>query len=181
MIKQVFIINGSGGHGKDAFIESLNNLFWKECIIGNYSSIDKVKEIAKIVGWDGEKTERDRKFLSDLKQLTIAYNDMPLNDLKEYAKFFMSDDDELNKMLFFHIREPEEIEKAINAFKKYNAKSILVKRYSVKHITSNPADGNVYDYDYDIVINNNGTFEDLKIKAKQFFEDLLNDSFKKEY
>lgn len=180
MIRQVFVINGSGGFGKDSFIETLSNQFSKKCIIGNYSSVDKVKNIARYIGWNGAKTERDRKFLSDLKQLTIAYNDMPLNDLKEYAKFFMGND-KFNKMLFLHIREPEEIEKAINAFKEYNAKSILVKRDSVKHITSNPADGNVYEYDYDIVIDNNGTFEDLKIKAKQFFEDLLNDSFKKEY
>lgn len=180
MIKQVFIINGSGGHGKDAFIEALNNQFAKKVLIGNYSSVSKVKKIAKAIGWNGEKTERDRKFLSDLKQLTIAYNDMPLNDLKEYAKSFMGDD-EFNKMLFFHIREPEEIKKAINAFKEYNVKTILVKRDSVKHIATNPADGSVYDYDYDIVINNNGTLLDLYMTAFYFFEDLLNNSLKKEY
>lgn len=180
MIKQVFIINGNGGVGKDAFIEVLNNLFWKECIIGNYSSIDKVKEIAKAVGWDGSKTERNRKFLNDLKMLTIAFNDMPLNDIKKYTNNFMSNGN-TNRILFLHVREPEEIAKAVNEFKEYNAKAILIKRDSVKHIVSNMADGNVYDYDYDIVINNNGTLIELRNKAECFYKDLLNDSFKKEY
>ena len=60
MIKQVFIINGSGGVGKDSFIEVVAKT--DKCAIGNYSSVSKVKEIAKIIGWDGSKSERDRKF-----------------------------------------------------------------------------------------------------------------------
>ena len=89
MIKQVFIINGSGGVGKDTFVEFVemiptfefigeneNSTVWfKNFEIKNYSSVSKVKEIAKIIGWNGEKTERDRKFLSDLKLLTTKYKD----------------------------------------------------------------------------------------------------------
>ena len=34
----------------------------------NISSVDKVKEAAKVLaGWNGEKDEKSRKFLSDLK------------------------------------------------------------------------------------------------------------------
>ena len=33
----------------------------------NYSSVDEIKRIAKDIGWTGSKTERDRKFLCDLK------------------------------------------------------------------------------------------------------------------
>ena len=111
MIKQVFIINGSGGVGKDTFIEMIptfvdkngNNTVWfKNLEIRNYSSVSKVKEIAKIIGWNGEKTERDRKFLSDLKLLTTEYNDMPLNDMKKYTRSFMNSGD-INKILFLHI------------------------------------------------------------------------------
>ena len=172
MIKQVFIINGSGGVGKDTFIELMCNQALDKVKIGNYSSIDKVKEIAKAIGWNGEKTERDRKFLSDLKLLTTEYNNMPLNDMKEYAKNFMDDETD-NKILFLHIREPEEIEKAVNEFKEYNVKTILVKRDCVKHIVSNMADENVYNYNYDIVIENNGTLENLTSMSKQFLNDCL--------
>ena len=86
MKRQVFIINGSGGVGKDLFIEMISfvesRILNKHIGIGNYSSISKVKEIAEIVGWTGAKTEKDRKFLSDLKLLTTEYNNMPLNDIK---------------------------------------------------------------------------------------------------
>ena len=115
-----------------------------------------------MIGWDGQKREKDRKFLSDLKLLCTEYNDLPFISMKEKV-------DEFNKssakFLFLHIREPEEIERAKNAF---NAKTILVKRDSVKHITSNMADENVYKYDYDIEVHNDGTVEDLKASAKTF-------------
>ena len=189
MIKQVFIINGSGGVGKDTFIEMIptfvdkneNSTVWfKNLEIRNYSSVSKVKEIAKIIGWDGKKTERDRKFLSDLKLLTTEYNDMPLNDMKKYTRSFMNSAD-INRILFLHIREPEEIAKAVNEFKEYNVKTILVRRDSIKHITSNMADENVYNYNYDIVINNNSTLEELRKKAECFLVDVLHDSMKDEY
>ena len=191
MIKQVFIINGSGGVGKDAFVEMIqtfefigknknSTVRFKNLEIRNYSSVSKVKEIAKIIGWNGEKTERDRKFLSDLKLLTTEYNDMPLNDMKKYTRSFMNSDD-INRILFLHIREPEEIAKAVNEFKEYNVKTILIRRDSIKHITSNMADENVYNYNYDIVINNNSTLEELRKKAECFLVDVLHDSMKDEY
>lgn len=186
MKRQVFIINGSGGVGKDLFIEMISfvesRILNKHIGIGNYSSISKVKEIAEIVGWTGAKTEKDRKFLSDLKLLTTEYNNMPLNDIKEFTNCFMSATrNDIDAMLFLHIREPEEIAKAVSEFKEYDAKTILVKRDSVKHITSNMADENVYNYTYDIVIDNSGTIEDLKEKAKCFLYDFLNGNFKNEY
>ena len=181
MNKQVFIINGSGGVGKDAFVGTLSSQFWDKCYIGNYSSVNKVKEIAKMIGWNGSKTEKDRKFLSDLKLLTTEYNDMPLNDMKQFIDNFMIFNLSFPRVCFLHIREPEEIKKAVNEFKEYNAKTILIKRDSIKHITSNMADENVFNYDYDVVINNDGTLESFKEKAKCFFEDFLNGCLKREY
>lgn len=204
MKKQIFIINGSGGVGKDKFVELVTNcsfellgetkikdarLYIQTTEIQNYSSVSKVKEIAKIIGWNGEKTEKDRKFLSDLKLLTTEYNDMPLNDMKKIANIFMNGNrnscvnGELrpDRILFLHIREPEEIEKAVKAFEEYNAKTILVKRDSVEHITSNMADENVYNYNYDIVIENNGTLKELRNKAKQFLADFKNNTLKERY
>ena len=195
MDKQIFIINGSGGVGKDKFIEMISDQSYtpvaindsctidiKRCEIGNYSSVSKVKKIAKIIGWNGTKTERDRKFLSDLKLLTSEYNNMPLNDMKEFANKFMNGSKfNIARILFLHIREPEEIAKAIDEFKEYNVKTILVKRNHVEHIISNMADENVYNYTYDIIINNDGTKEDLREKAGQFLDDCLNDGLKSEY
>lgn len=171
MIKQVFIINGSGGVGKDTFVSLVSDVSYTI----NFSSVDKVKEIARIVGWNGGKTEKDRKFLSDLKLLCTDYNDMPLNSMKNKYEEFL---DSHAKFLFLHIREPEEIERAKRIF---NAKSILIKRDSVKHITSNMADENVYNYEYDIVVNNSGTLEELREKANCFIDDCLANNLKSLY
>lgn len=172
MTKQVFIINGNAGVGKDTFVEFVADSFSTM----NVSSVDKIKEIARMVGWSGGKTEKDRKFLSDLKLLCTDYNDMPLNSMKEKYEEFINNND-LN-FLFLHIREPKEIEKARMIF---DAKTILIKRDSVKHITSNMADANVYNYNYDIVINNDSTLEELKEKADCFIDDWVNDTLKNKY
>lgn len=158
MTKQIFIINGSGGVGKDTFVSFVSELIPTL----NFSSVDKVKEVAKIIGWNGGKTEKDRKFLSDLKLLCTDYNDMPFNSMADKVVEFMNSN---FNFLFLHIREPQEIKRVKSVF---HAKTILVKRSSIGHITSNMADKNVFNYDYDFVICNDGTLDELKNKAANF-------------
>lgn len=159
MNKQVIIINGTGGSGKDTFVRFCSE-FAK---VTNISSVDRVKEAAKIlVGWNGEKNEKARKLLVDLKQLSIKYNDYPTKYIQEQYKIFEKND---SQYLFIHIREIEEIEKIK---KLLNAKTLLVLNPRVALITSNSSDANVYKYEYDYKIENSGSLEDLKQKAKEF-------------
>lgn len=159
MKKTIVIINGTGGCGKDTFINYLS----KYCKVYNFSSVDKVKEIASIIGWKGTKTDKDRKFLSDLKRLTTEYNDMSFNSIKEAVSIFKKSEDEI---MFIHIREPEEIKRAAVTF---NAKTLLIKREGLKIITSNYSDASVENYNYDYIVLND-SLENLKKKAKQFIE-----------
>lgn len=182
MEKQVFIINGHNGVGKDTFVDMVEGALRNVDIslwIENYSSVTRVKEIARKCGWNPEvKTEKDRKFLSDLKLLLTEYNDLPFKDLGYVVEGFLHDGFEKSKMLFLHIREPEEIDKAAKPF---NAKTILVTRDSAEHVVSNMADKNVFNYDYDIIVENNGTFEELQEKANLFVNDYINGSFREKY
>lgn len=165
--KYIFIINGSGGVGKDTFVELVSEYVNTM----NYSSVDKVKHIAKMCGWNGKKSEKDRKFLSDLKLLTSEYCNMPFEDMVEKINEFNSSD---CRFLFLHIREPEEIEKMKLFAQKNNfVKTILITRDSVKKITTNMADKNVSNYNYDITINNDGSIDDLKEQAISFAFDIL--------
>ena len=77
--KRIFITNGMARCGKDTFAKFLNEI----TPTMKYSSIDKVKDIARLCGWEGGKTERDRKFLSDLKMLISEYSDLPFLATKE--------------------------------------------------------------------------------------------------
>lgn len=161
MKKRVVIINGMGCSGKDTFVEFCA----KYATVINISSVDKVKEAAKIlVGWNGTKDEKSRKLLVDLKKLSIDYNDYPTKYiLEENDKFLKSNSD----FLFIHIREISEIEKLK---KLLNAETMLLVNPRVPKITSNTSDANVDKYEYDITIENSGTLEELEEKAIEFIK-----------
>ena len=163
MKSKIYIVNGMGGCGKDTFAE-----FMRQMIPGvlKISSVDRVKSIARMCGWDGGKTEKDRKFLSDLKVLTSEYNDMAFNYLKSWVKETQRDD-YMFRVLLIDIREPDEIERAKNEF---GAKTILITNDRVPHITSNMADANVFEYTYDYTIDNSGSFEDFEANIRIFAE-----------
>ena len=159
MDKNIVIINGTGGAGKDTFVSFCSEVTG----VLNVSTVDKVKEAAKIlVGWNGEKDEVSRKLLVDLKQLSVDYNDAPTKYICSMAENFRNSD---NNLMFVHIREAVEIEKAK---KLLNAKTLLITNPRVKLITSNDSDGKVNEYNYDYYIVNDGTLEDLKNTAAKF-------------
>lgn len=162
MNKHIVIINGFGRAGKDSFVHAAA----KFAYVMNFSSVDKIKKAAKVLGWDGGKSEKDRKFLSDMKDLSTTYNDCPFQSMREkVSEFYNSEAD----ILFLHIREPEEIERAK---KEFNAHTLLIIRNSVDQVKSNHADANVFDYDYEFTVLNDGDLTDLAIRAKEFVEEL---------
>lgn len=170
-MKKIFILNGSGGVGKDTFVKyvySYNNSV-KKLTVDHTSSISLVKHYARNIGWKGDKTEKDRKLLSDLKMALTEYNDSPFDSLRECVHTFRNGSYDI---LFIDIREPEEIERAK---KEFDAKTILIKSDRVDHVTSNMADAGVFDYEYDIVIENNGTLEDLFDTAIKFSKEYIFD------
>lgn len=158
-MQKIYITNGVGGCGKDTFASFLSEYV----SVFKYSSIDKVKEIAELCGWTGGKTERDRKFLSDLKCLTSEYSDMPFRDISEEVEWFRKNPQ--NKVMLIDIREPGEIRRAVTEF---GAETILIINPNIPHINSNMADKNVYEYDYDHRIMNNGTLEQFRYKVREF-------------
>lgn len=163
MGKNIIIINGTGGAGKDTFVGYCSEVGK----VLNISTVDRVKEAAKIlVGWNGEKDEVSRKLLVDLKRLSIDYNDAPTKYVMEMAEKFKNSEDNL---MFIHIREIQEIEKTKQLL---NAKTLLITNPRVKLITSNDSDGKVNEYKYDYYIENDGTLEDLRQKAIKFTEEL---------
>lgn len=164
MDKQIFIVNGMARCGKDTFAIFLGNYVRTM----KYSSIDKVKDIARLCGWDGGKTEKDRKFLSDLKVLTTEYSDLAFSAIFETVVKFL--ELEYYNVLLIDIREPKEIERAKKTF---GAKTILIKNDRVKNITSNMADANVYNYTYDYEIENNGTLKEFDTNIKKFVNEVI--------
>ena len=153
MKKLVIVINGAGGVGKDTLCDFAARHFK----VTNISSITPIKELAALCGWDGRKDDKSRKFLSDLKLLTVEYNDFPtLWALERYREFLLTD----SEIMFVHIREPKEIEKFVKGTAGV-AKTLLVRggdRMSKTHY-GNTSDDEGEDYKYDYYFVNDRTLD----------------------
>lgn len=167
-----FIINGRPRSGKDTFV----NFCLEE--LGAFgkliSTVDFVKKIATKCGWDRTKTPKNRKFLSDLKDLLTNWGDVPYKKTLQEIDMFKFDLDYWDVsdkgVVFIMCREPKEIERFE---RELNAKSVLIQRASVEfEQQSNHADSEVLNHKYDYIIENNGTVDELKEKAKEFLKNL---------
>lgn len=169
MQKTVIVINGQGGCGKD----TVCNIVGKYYKVKNISTVDPIKSIATFAGWQGEKNDKSRKMLADLKQVFIEYCDLPLNFVLDEEKKFLADQ---NQIMFVHCRESEEIEKIVNnaIVQTY---TLLIRRndknYTHKHF-GNHADDDVENYSYDFIYNgNNSSIEQLEQDFMEFFNEQI--------
>lgn len=138
---------------------SLGRDLWIDVI----STVDFVKEIATECGWDGTKTLENRKFLSDLKDLLTKWDDVPYKMIVTRANNLPSN---MDWIMFVDCREPTEIQKLKEGL---NATTLLIRRPGDDETeTSNHADAGVFNYEYDLTIENNSDIMDLAKKAKDF-------------
>lgn len=163
MKKTVIVINGAGGVGKDTLCQFAE----KHYKVMNISSITPIKETAAMCGWRGEKNDKARKFLSDLKALSIEYNDFPTVWATEKYNEFLSSDCEI---MFVHIREGQEIRKFVTATGG-KAKTLLVRGGERMKKTNygNASDDDVENYSYDYYFVNDKTLD----KAESDFIEFL--------
>ena len=164
-MKKVFILNGVGAVGKGKFVEFVS----KYMPTHKYSIVDLSKEAATVLGWNGGKAEKDRKFLSDIVDLATEYNDSPFQDVVSIVTDFKNNKIETN-VLFIDMRDPKDIARAVETF---GAETILIRNPSVRKIESNHADRDVENHQYDYIIENDGTLEQLERVAKLFMCDVI--------
>lgn len=175
MVK-VVIVNGKPGVGKSEFERMCKEqcgLFnrqagfteGKDLWVDITSTVDFVKEVATLCGWDGTKTLENRRFLSDLKDLLTNWNDVPYKVITNRVKTLPQCHDWI---VFVDCREPKEIQKLKVGL---NATTILIRRPGDENTeTSNHADAGVFEYDYDLNIWNEYGLNELETMAKAFIE-----------
>ena len=174
---KIVIVNGRPGSGKTTFEECCRSILGPLCRIR--STIDKIKDIAYRAGWNGEKTPEARKMLSDLKDLFTKFNDLPYRDIISHIGYYEAELADYgvfheHALFFVDSREPEEIER----FKQtLDAKTLLIRRAAVEDAEfSNHADANVNNYNYDYIIDNNGTIDDLLKEAQRFIDLIFSEN-----
>ena len=171
----VVVINGKPQSGKDTFCKYVEE--WceenkKECTV--WSTIDFEKELFIDITGRGyspfsESVESDRAFLSEFKQLLNKYFDITYESFINLIDFVPG-------VLLIHTREWDEI---LNF-------GIYCEQNNIPFITlyidnpngkeyNNNSDKNCDNNkeEYDIIINNTGTLEELKENARQFCESKL--------
>lgn len=168
MNKAVIIINGRGGAGKDTLCGFAEGIYRTQ----NVSSAEPIKEIARRYGgWQGEKDEKSRKFLADLKQLFADYNDLPCKYLvSEYKKFLESE----AEILFVHIREGKEIDK----FRQYieiPCIALLIRRGGARRQWGNESDDNVENYNYDYCYGNDRELAEAELDFQRFLKEVMKE------
>lgn len=164
--------------GKDQFCNYCMDYMAKKGIKGGViSTVDLIKRIASQLGWDGIKTPKDRKFLSDLKKLLTDWNDIPFtyvqSQIREtYLMFTQKLGVPQDRIIFFvHSREPEEIKRFQEV---YGATTLLVKRKDVEDLEqSNDSDNNVMNFQYDYIINNDKGLDELQLEAMKFVDEMV--------
>lgn len=174
--KLMVCINGVATAGKDEFIEFCRNVSYsQDTYIANLSTIDMIRQAGRLLGCVS-KSEKDRKFLSDLKQLSKEYNNHPRKYIEQQIKNFCKSSG--NTIVFVHCREPKEIEEFKEYFIEYKLVdyfvSALVRNPNVKQIVSNHSDRDVEHYEYDYHIHNDKGLDELRDTAKTFINDIIN-------
>lgn len=186
----IVVINGSGRKGKDTFAKNClklafsheinphteNDILASLRIMCNVDSVNLVKSLATMAGWDGNKTEKNRKFLSDLKDLLSSWDDVPYKETIKNINTAIKNINDFNNgdgLIFVHSREPKEIQRYVNYFGSNTCHTLLVKNPNVPTVTSNHADKDVENYRYDFVVYNNKDRESLEDKAKLFYHHLF--------
>ena len=160
------IINGIGGCGKDTFIKEFKKICGDEINVYSFSSIDPFRGIVQRWG-SIKKDENHRKALSLIKEAATLINDYPLRHLLDCRCGVNAA--HRDAVIFYHIREPEEIEKLVGELEELHSDpvTLLIYRYNIE-TPNNKSDQSVFNFDYGVEIGNNGTTEDLRDKARVF-------------
>jgi hypothetical protein len=178
---QIYIICGKARQGKDTLAGHIKEVYAsmnKNAIIIAYA--DDIKRYAKaIVNWDGKDETKPREFLQLLGTDIVRHNISDLffvnrliDDIKVYSYFF-------DAIIISDGRYPVEIDVPKTVFK--NAKAIHIirpdfdnglKGNEQKHLSEISLD-NYNNYDY--IVMNDGSIEDLKEEAKKLVEEFENE------
>lgn len=153
MSMNVIIINGTGGVGKDTLI-SMFKMLHQNAYASYIQAIHcmvPVKEAAAKMGWDGSKSDENRKALSDLKKFSDSIWDTSYKYIMGMHERIKSPDTPSCQWLFIQCREPENIKRLVDSIP--SAKTVLITRDGIGN-HGNDSDDNVNNYEYDLIFAN---------------------------
>lgn len=163
---KVIMINGYPRCGKDTFME-ISKKHYKTKI---HSTIDTPKDICTKLGWNGEKDDKSRAMLVDLKKWWVKYLDGSFTELTENIKNTYNDGYDF---FITTSREGEEIHRLKTWCDHNNIPFVYVfiNRDECIRDYGNTSDNQVRSHQIpDIEIDNNSTLEEFEYKVLDILE-----------
>ena len=169
MKRQLIIVNGFSGSGKDLFCECCEKYLEPRVYTTVKHSSDYPKSILYDMGWNGERTPKIRKLLADMCEF-CAENGSSLKALFNFidSPIFAFE------AVFYHERDPKEIQKIVSYYKcsdTVQVTTVLIKRTAAEQVEVDR--WGIENYGYDYVIGNNSTLAHLNLAAVLFCQDVI--------
>lgn len=145
-------------------------------MVSELSTVDFVKEVARICGWKGKKDKKDREFLHDLKEAMEKWDNIPNKKVLEDAENIIKNYLGLNHLFFVNIREPQSIE-SFSQLVMEQGYETPIKILMESNMSSNEVDSivqKIKSIKYDKIYKNNGTLKDLANTAGDFIEEIIH-------
>ena len=149
-MKKIYTVSGYPRVGKTTFSRLVRSM--ADVPVIRTSMVEKAKQIAFALGWDGDKGDFDRQALSSIKDAIDAWSDL---SYVHVAKVINNAPDDA--IVFIDAREPDDIERLK---KDFGAKTIWIERGDQPVDFACEVDSIRMSH-YDIIIDNNGTIDDL--------------------
>lgn len=183
--KTLILLSGKAGSGKDTFYSILN----KHISCSRYALADPIKTIAKsMFDWNGEKDEKGRKLLIDIGQyLGCEKDDIDENIKNKLDKVFSRDmliwPKTINLKIMpsrktFSIITDWRMIKELEYFKIFFDKIYTIRINRDTHINVNDfkTESELDDFNFDFIIDNNGTIDDFEEKIKDLKRRMADDN-----
>lgn len=176
----IVIVNGAAEAGKTTVQGMIVGRYYDTYNIKIQSSVDLMYKVYQMLGWNGIKDDKFRNDMHILKNMYINNCDGPTRDIIIEAIKFIGNECR-DTVIFYDIREEEEINKLISLVKPLNVigiycKTMLVRRLQVEDIVhNNYADDNVLNENikYNIIVDNSGDINLLEQNIPNIFKQIM--------
>lgn len=169
-MKTVIVVNGYPRAGKDTAVDFMRAWLLNGRVSNTaYSAIDVVRVMLGSRDIDlSAKTPADRKLLATVGDAMQEHSQFITNMAFSAIKWFFHAIP--TGVFFLHMREPDRIEIMRQHCEAIGVRLIKVCVISdlAEKVFSNTADANVDQIEYDWIIDNNASVEELDLKCKEF-------------
>jgi hypothetical protein len=173
-MKLAIFINGFAETGKDETVKQMTKVMEEHQFpVTAVSSIDPIRNMLRAAGYDVDnKTDEMRAFMAEVGDAAEKFDGTKTKYAVKKTVEFLMNENRRDGAVFVHVREPLMIQKMhlMLPTNEIEPVTLLVRRPGKAAVQSNKADRDVMSRKYHVIIDNDGTIEDLHAKCGLVFD-----------